>query len=50
MDILSNLDFSTAFKFLVPSLKAGLWVVVQATVFWIFFSNNLRIIYCNWTY
>ncbi|OPJ61012.1 amino acid ABC transporter permease [Clostridium chromiireducens] len=33
MDILSNLDFSTAFKFLVPSLEAGLWVVIQATVF-----------------
>ncbi|MFW2487021.1 amino acid ABC transporter permease [Clostridium chromiireducens] len=33
MDILSNLDFSTALKFLVPSLEAGLWVVIQATVF-----------------
>ncbi|NRW83660.1 ABC transporter permease subunit [Clostridium beijerinckii] len=38
MDILSNLDFSTAFKFLVPSLKAGLWVVVQATVFGFFLA------------
>ncbi|WP_243156852.1 hypothetical protein [Clostridium beijerinckii] len=38
MDILSNLDFGTAFKFLVPSLKAGLWVVVQATVFGFFLA------------
>lgn len=33
MDILGNLDFSTAFKYLVPSLGDGLWIVVQATVF-----------------
>lgn len=33
MDILSNLDFVTAFKYLVPSLERGLWTVVQATVF-----------------
>lgn len=33
MDILSNLDFSTAFKYLVPSLESGLWVVIQATFF-----------------
>lgn len=32
MDILSNLDFSTAFKYLVPSLTDGLWIVVQSTV------------------
>jgi polar amino acid transport system permease protein len=32
MDILSNLDFSTAFKYLVPSLRDGLWIVLQATV------------------
>lgn len=32
MDILSNLDFSTAFKYLAPSLKGGLWIVVEATV------------------
>ena len=32
MDILSSLDFSTAFKYLVPSLENGLWVVIQATV------------------
>jgi len=32
MDILSNLDFSTAFKYLVPSLKDGLWIVLEATV------------------
>ncbi|WP_238858884.1 amino acid ABC transporter permease [Clostridium sp. YIM B02569] len=38
MDILSNLDFGTAFKFLVPSLNAGLWVVVQATVFGFFLA------------
>lgn len=31
-DILSNLDFSTAFKYLVPSLRDGLWIVLQATV------------------
>ena len=33
MDILSKLDFGTAFKYLVPSLGNGLWIVVQATVF-----------------
>ncbi|AGX41874.1 amino acid ABC transporter permease [Clostridium saccharobutylicum] len=32
MDILSNLDFSTAFKYLVPSLTDGLWIVIQSTV------------------
>lgn len=32
MDILSNLDFSTAFKYLVPSLRDGLLIVLQATV------------------
>jgi len=32
MDILSNLDFSTAFKYLVPSLRDGLWIVLEATV------------------
>ncbi|WP_160692710.1 amino acid ABC transporter permease [Clostridium sp. C2-6-12] len=32
MDILSNLDFSTAFKYLVPSLKDGLLIVLQATI------------------
>lgn len=32
MDILSNLDFSTALKYLVPSLEEGLWIVLQATV------------------
>jgi len=33
MDILANLDFSTATKYLVPSLIDGLWVVLQATIF-----------------
>lgn len=33
MDILSNLDFNTAFKYLVPSLGDGLWIVIQSTVF-----------------
>ena len=33
MDILANLDFNTATKYLVPSLIDGLWVVLQATVF-----------------
>lgn len=33
MNILSKLDFSTAFKYLVPSLESGLWVVIQATFF-----------------
>ena len=32
MDILSNLDFSTAFKYLVPSLRDGLWIVLEATI------------------
>ncbi len=32
MDILSNLDFSTAFKYLVPSLRDGLLIVLEATV------------------
>lgn len=38
MDILSNLDFSTAFKYLVPSLQDGLWIVVQATVLGFFLA------------
>lgn len=38
MDILSKLDFATAFKYLVPSLGAGLWVVVQATVLGFFLA------------
>ena len=50
MDILSNLDFSTAFKYLVPSLRDGLWIVLEATVLGIFISNNFRIVYCNWSY
>jgi polar amino acid transport system permease protein len=33
MDILANLDFTTAFKYLMPSLEDGLWIVIQATVF-----------------
>jgi len=33
MDILANLDFNTATKYLVPSLIDGLWVVLQATIF-----------------
>lgn len=33
MDILANLDFYTAFKYLVPSLIDGLWIVLQATIF-----------------
>jgi len=33
MDILANLDFSTAIKYLGPSLVDGLWVVLQATIF-----------------
>ena len=32
MDILSNFDFSTAFKYLVPSLRDGLWIVLEATI------------------
>lgn len=38
MDILSNLDFTTALKYLVPSLKEGLWIVIQATVFGFFLA------------
>ncbi|OOM80247.1 L-cystine transport system permease protein TcyB [Clostridium puniceum] len=38
MDILSNLDFSTAFKYLVPSLKDGLLIVLQATVLGFFLA------------
>ena len=38
MDILSNLDFTTAIKYLVPSLKEGLWIVIQATVFGFFLA------------
>lgn len=33
MNILANLDFTTAFKYLMPSLEDGLWIVIQATVF-----------------
>lgn len=32
MNILANLDFSTAFKYLVPSLIDGLWIVIQTTI------------------
>jgi polar amino acid transport system permease protein len=38
MDILSNLDFSTAFKYLVPSLRDGLWIVLEATVLGFFLA------------
>jgi polar amino acid transport system permease protein len=38
MDILSSLDFSTAFKYLVPSLEDGLWIVIQATVLGFFLA------------
>lgn len=38
MDILSNLDFTTAIKYLVPSLKEGLWIVIQSTVFGFFLA------------
>lgn len=38
MDILSKLDFNTAFKYLVPSLVDGLWIVVQATIFGFFLA------------
>lgn len=38
MDILSKLDFNTAFKYLVPSLADGLWIVVQATIFGFFLA------------
>lgn len=33
MNILANLDFNTAIKYLVPSLIDGLWIVLQATIF-----------------
>ena len=32
MNILANLDFNTAFKYLVPSLIDGLWIVIQTTI------------------
>ena len=38
MDILSNLDFSTAFKYLVPSLRDGLWIVLEATILGFFLA------------
>jgi polar amino acid transport system permease protein len=44
MDILSNLDFSTAFKYLVPSLGSGLWIVVQATAFGFFLAIVLGLL------
>jgi polar amino acid transport system permease protein len=33
MDILANLDFGTAIKYLGPSLVNGVWIVLQATIF-----------------
>jgi len=33
MNILANLDFTTAIKYLVPSLIDGLWIVIQTTLF-----------------
>ena len=33
MNILDNLDFTTAIKYLVPSLIDGLWIVIQTTLF-----------------
>ncbi|MFT8347966.1 amino acid ABC transporter permease [Clostridium saccharoperbutylacetonicum] len=44
MDILSNLDFGTAFKYLVPSLGDGLWIVVEATVFGFFLAIVLGLL------
>ena len=44
MDILYNLDFSTAFKYLVPSLGDGLWIVIQATVFGFFLAIVLGLV------
>jgi len=38
MDILSSLDFSTALKYLVPSLRDGLWIVLEATVLGFFLA------------
>lgn len=32
MNILAKLDFITAFKYLVPSLIDGLWIVIQTTI------------------
>ncbi len=44
MDILSSLDFSTAFKYLLPSLGDGLWIVIQATVFGFFLAIVLGLL------